>query len=449
MPNRRQFLQLAGIGTAASLTAGVGMVRALPPADNSSPAPSRELEPFSLPPDLFPILPWDTLHGWSGQGRNLKNGLESIAECNFTLAGFVKPEDLPLCEKLGLAAIMAPVLGKELWLKLSGEEIKNRVERVIEQTGHSKAVLGYFLVDEPGVLYFPGLAKGVAAVKKYAPGKLAYINLFPSYATVGAPDSSQLGTATFTEYVERFVAEVKPQLLSYDNYMVEFSDDLQDEKLASVYFADLLEIRRIAQKNGLPFWNIVSCNQLRPETTVPSPANLALQAYTTLAAGGRGVSWYKYFADGYAYAPIDAAGEKTDTWRYLQVVNRQLRTLGPIVNRLRSTGVFVTAPAPFKHLPVLPGRVVEQVHSTASIRGRVDVHPPVMVGEFSDERGNDYLMLVNLSLQRSANVKLKTVKPKAVKQVFSAEDGRLLPWDEEQGQWLTAGQGVLVKVAGK
>ena len=35
-----------------------------------------------------------------------KNGLESIAKCNFTVAGFVKIKDVPECERLGLAAIV-------------------------------------------------------------------------------------------------------------------------------------------------------------------------------------------------------------------------------------------------------------------------------------------------------------------------------------------------------
>ena len=37
-------------------------------------------------------------------------------------------------------------------------------------------------------------------------GKLAHINLYPNYATLGAPDRSQLGAPTYTEYLERFVA---------------------------------------------------------------------------------------------------------------------------------------------------------------------------------------------------------------------------------------------------
>jgi hypothetical protein len=69
---------------------------------------------------------------------------------------------------------------------------------------------------------FGALAKAVAAVRKYAPGKLATINLYPNYATIWQMNQvkSQLGTATYTEYLERFVNEVKPMVISYDNYMV-------------------------------------------------------------------------------------------------------------------------------------------------------------------------------------------------------------------------------------
>lgn len=228
--------------------------------------------------------------------------------------------------------------------------------------------------------------------------------------------------------------------------MVQYSDDLKDEKAAAVYYADLLEIRRVGQKYGLPFWNIVSCNQIRPEITVPSPANLAFQAYTTLAAGGQGVSWYKYFQDGYAYAPIDGSGNKTETWQHLQVVNRQVRTLGPIMNRFKSTGVFFTSPPPANSLPLLPGRIVKHVESKASPRGITKAQPPIMVGEFKDEHGGNYAMIVNLSLEQSTNIKLDTVKTYKRKQVFSAVDGRLLPLDEKNGHWVMAGQGLLVKL---
>ncbi|MBN1492294.1 MAG: hypothetical protein JXA69_20440 [Phycisphaerae bacterium] len=416
------------------------------------PVPERAaLQPIRFEPGFYPLMPWDPQHGWKEPHVERVNGLESIAACGFTMAGFVHASDLPLCEKLGLKAILAPPSSKEPWFgpwrKLSDEQVEQRVRAMIELGGDSPALVGYFLTDEPGTPTFAALGKAVAAVKKYAPGKLAYINLFPSYATIGAPDKSQLGAASFTEYLERFVNEVQPQFLSYDNYKVQQSDDLQSQRDAEIYFRDLVEVRRVAAKYGLPFWNIVSSNQIRKFTTPPSPANLMLQAYTTLAAGGRGLSWYTYYGGGYAYAPIDKDGHKTATWHALRMVNHHVRTLGPILNRMNSTGVYVTSPSPSRGLPELPGQLVRAVVSKASVRGRSEISPPIMVGEFTGEDGADYVMLVNLSVERSANVTFETVRTYNGKQVFSADDGRLQPFNEEHGLWLPAGQGALVKLS--
>ena len=403
--------------------------------------------------DFFPILPWSPVHGWRPPYGNPRHGVESMAECHFTVAGFARPEDLPLCERLGLAAIMAPpddeVPWKRPWRALSDEEIDQRVRTMVKLAGDNPAVMGYFIVDEPGTREFPSLAKAVAAVKRYAPGKLAYINLFPGYATIGAPDKSQLGAASFTEYLERYVTEVRPQFISYDNYMVQYSDDLLDAGRARSYFADLLEVRRVALKHDLPFWNIVSSNQIRKNTTIPSPANMMLQAYTTLAAGGRGLSWYTYYGGsgprpGYAYAPIDHTGNKTETWGYLQLVNHQVKTLGPIMSRLTSTGVFFSGPSLPGSLPPLPGRIVRDIDAKVSPRGFAPTALPVLIGEFQDAAGVDHLMIVNLSLERSANIRFQPQKTYMNKEVFSAQDGHVVPLDEEHGLWLTAGQGALL-----
>jgi len=238
---------------------------------------------------------------------------------------------------------------------------------------------------------------------------------------------------------------VKPQMLSYDDYMVVYSDNFQDKKRGAIYFEDLLEVRRVSQKHGIPFWNTVCSNRIRPFTTVPSPANLLLQAYTTLAAGGRGIAWYTYHQRGYAYAPIDSSGKRTDTWQYLQMVNRQVKALGPVMNRLKSTGVVFTEP-PSDGMPKLPGRVVESVESRASIKGLSDAKPPIMLGEFEGEDGRDYAMLVNLSLEKSANITLRTVKKYATKEVISAQDGSTATLDETNGHWLVPGGGVLIRL---
>ncbi|MCX5758548.1 MAG: hypothetical protein NTU83_08595 [Candidatus Hydrogenedentes bacterium] len=397
-------------------------------------------------PDFFPIMPWDPLHGWKRPFVSHRHGLKSMAECDFTMGGFVKAEDLRETKKLGLKVLIFPDVedaGAWMrgWKKLSDGEIDARIKTLVKKTGRNDAVLGYFITDEPGASSFPALAKAVAAVKKYAPGKLAYINLFPGYATIGAPDQSQLETPSFAEYLERFVREVKPQILSYDNYMVQYSMDLAKADAAARYYNDLMEVRHVAQEHSLPFWSIVSSNQIRPHAPIPSPANLAFQAYTTLAAGGRGVTWYTYYARGYSYAPIDDTDRKTMTWYYLQTVNHQVKTLGPVMNRLESTGVFFTSPPQVKGLPVLPERLVTEIQS--------DV--PMMLGEFKEQDGVrpgdsvGYCMVVNLSLERSTCFVLKTGGKPIDGFLFSPENGCLLPLDNERGTWLVAGQGALIK----
>lgn len=285
-------------------------------------------------------------------------------------------------------------------------------------------------------MHFPALAKAVRAVRKYAPGKLAYINLFPNYATLGAKNLSQLETDTYEEHLERFVREVKPDVISYDNYMVQYSLDLKDSKKAALYYTNLLDIRRVALKHDIPFWNIVSSNQIRPSSTIPSPANFLFQAYTTLAAGGRGISWYTYYAGGYKYAPVDSMENKTLTWRYLQEVNRQLKVLGPVMNRLKPMGVYFTSPPPVAGLPILIGELVSEVAGDASL----------MIGEFTSDNQAKYVMVVNLSLERSVKFNLNTKTANSKMQMVSAEDGTLISLDPKDDIWLTAGQGILIKL---
>lgn len=394
-------------------------------------------------PELFPILPWDPQHGWEGDVQR-RQGLESIAECGFTMAGFVQARDLPLCRRLGLGAIYLdetnPRVRAAQWSAMDDDAIDATVRRWVEATADSRALYGYYLGDEPGANDFSGLGRAVDAVKRHAPDKLAYINLFPDYATIGtrqlAKDLSQLQTDSYGEYFERFVSEVRPQFISWDNYMVQYSQDLRNIEPATSYYRNLLQVRDVASRHGLPFWQIVSSNQIRPTTTIPSPANLLLQAYTTLAAGGHSVGWYTYYARGYGYAPIDADEQRTPTWYHLAEVNRQIRSLGPVLNRLTSREVRFSGGGPVPGLPGLPGEI---------IRG-VECSEPLMLGSFCDDVGGDYVMVVNTSLERSAKFRLELGPERAVESRYCPAAGAFRPVAPDEARWLVAGEGVLLRV---
>lgn len=391
---------------------------------------------FQLPDNFFPILSWD-LPEWSDAAfSSADHGLDGLARCGFTTAAFVRPHHLARVEKLGLQCIVAPQHFPTPWRTMSDEQIEKAVKELVDSATGNPSVMGYFLADEPGAPDFPALGKAVAAVKKFAPGKLAYINLFPDYATPGAKDLSQLGTATYTDYLEEFVRQVKPQFLSYDNYQIEYSFDQKNPSVAASYYNNLLTVRRVAMEHNLPFWNIVSSNQLIPAASVPTPANLALQAYTTLAAGGKGLTWYTYISPGYAYCPIDKSGHFTATWSYLKMVNDQVKVLGPVLRPLTGTGVYFTAPQPAPALPQLPGQLVASVVC----------EQPLMIGEFTGPHSEEYAVIVNLSLRESAQFKLTPHDPHADVRQLSAVDASELSLDPGNAAWLPAGQGLVLHI---
>jgi hypothetical protein len=380
--------------------------------------------------DLFPVMPWEIQPEKQVLLEEAGHGLDSMRACGFDTVAFLRPDQVGLAEKAGLRAIVGRLSDLRLnWGAMSDRAIAEHVRAVVRASGDSDALVGYLLADEPSADEFAGLGKAVAAVKELAPGRLAYVNLYPSYAS-----RAQLGTKTYTEYIERYVRVVKPQVLSYDNYDVLLSLDMANRARAAEYYTNLLAIRRIALKHGLPFWNALSSNRIRPHTTVPSPANLLLQAYTSLAAGSRGLTWFTYYAGRYAHAPVDNSGNRTATWSYLRMVNEQVQAFKPIMRRLRSTGVYFSKPVLGEGLRALPGALVKSVRSPTG----------VMVGEFSGEKGERYAMVVNLSLTRSAKIVVRT--PSKTVRHISPVDRSATRLPSDGSLWLPAGQGALLKL---
>jgi hypothetical protein len=398
-------------------------------------APTPKPDRNTKADDVFPIMCWEH-RPRADLFSHPNGGLASLAEGGFTVAGFVQPEHLPECERLGLRAIMGRPGKAYAWERMSDEEIDQTIRQLVEKAGDSPAIIGFFVTDEPGAQKFPAVAKAVAAVRKYARGKMPYVNLYPDYATIGAADRSQLGTDNYTDYLERFIREVKPDVVSYDNYRVQVSNDLRDASKFASYYQNLLTARRVCLEHDVPLWQVVCGNRIRPFTPVPSPANLAFQAYTTLAAGARGLTWFTYYNGNYAYAAVDMQGNRTATWSYLKMVNDQVKVLGPTLLKLHSTGVYFTSPAPVDNLPPLPGKRVASVECPT----------PIMVGEFDGPEGQGWVMLVNLSLRDSAKPKVAWAGTGSAPQVMSPADGSMSPMDADNTIWLTAGQGALIRV---
>src|SRR4051794_37855010 len=71
----------------------------------------------------FPIMSWEVPWRSEKKFTHGNSGIESLADCGYTVAGFVRPQHLKTCERLGLKAIVGPDGMPVKWWELSDEQI--------------------------------------------------------------------------------------------------------------------------------------------------------------------------------------------------------------------------------------------------------------------------------------------------------------------------------------
>lgn len=214
-----------------------------------------------------------------------------------------------------------------------------RLEALVDRVKTHPALEAYYIIDEPSAAAFPGLGRLVAFLRERDPAHFAYINLFPTYA-----NNQQLGTTgdtvtAYREHLRRYVDEVRPALISYDHY------HFFKERDGDQYFLNLGMIRDAALTAGVPFLNIIQACTIEKVWRLVNADELRFLVYTTLAYGGRGLSYFLHTG------PIQYGGLYQDGVRMpladaVAALNRELAVFGPEMLRLHSVGVHHTAPLP-------------------------------------------------------------------------------------------------------
>jgi hypothetical protein len=368
---------------------------------------------------FFPVMAWNHI-------PNDPAILNKIKECGFTVAGFVSPGVLDNCHAAGLQGIVYDNRTANYdWTNVDAANARESVASLIKEVGNHPAVYGYYLRVEPTSAYFPGLGIVSSLIHEMAPGKWAYINLFPNYA-----DAGQMGAATYEEYIDKFVAACKPTQLSYDHYAL-----MEGGSLRGNYWLNLEQMRAGAKKHKLPFWNIILANA-HFNYREPSAADMKFQVYSTLAYGGRGIAYFTYFAPqvgNYRAAPIDQFGNQTPTWNYLQNVNLQIQKLAPTLMELFSDEVY--------HFGDMPNGC-----DRASTNSLIANMPgQFAVGDFTHTDGSRYVMCVNKDVVGSSVCAPEFRTPPTNLRMISPYSGQPIEFTGEQ-VWVAPGAGVLLKL---
>ena len=184
------------------------------------------------------------------------------------------------------------------------------------------AIWGIDIGDEPSALDFPHYGRVYDRVNTLFPKQFPYLNLYPNYASVAENNAqqtvNQLGTATYTEHIERYCQCVPADYLCYDFYLYAINVPKAYENLRVAADACL--------RTGRSMWIVLQVNSNRPEKCI-TENGLRFQAYTAMAFGAENITWACYTAGWWHNQVLDEKGEKTEQYDKLKTVNGEIRTI--------------------------------------------------------------------------------------------------------------------------
>ena len=307
------------------------------------------------------------------------------------------------------------------------------LDALIERVKKHPALEAYYITDEPGAGAFPGLGKLVAYLRERDPGHLAYINLFPTYANeqqlgvsadaaerakVGLPDNyagvgaNDKTVLRYREHLHQFIATVKPDLISYDHYHFLKNAD-GTEKDGKQYFLNLALIRQAALDAGRPFLNIIQADTIEKSWRMPKANEVRWLAFTTMAYGGRGLSYFTYWGPK-SYGGLYQDGQADPLAKDVAALNHEIAKFGAPLMELNSIGAYQTAPLPY-------GGEAVPTSSPVQIIGEGEF----VLGLFGPGTKPAAFMIVNRNYKLPSEAKLKITLP----------GRKLQELDRKTGEW--------------
>jgi hypothetical protein len=353
-------------------------------------------------PTEFTLMMWGAAPGTPAQ-------LKRVQESGLNVAGFATPAQLDAVQAAGLKAFIWPE-----W-----EDIPKLIKD--KKISEHPALSGFLLGSEFPATQFEEIGKWAELCKREMPTKIPLMNLLPT-----------LDQPATLERIDKFIATSKPTVLCYDKYAM-----MEDGTVESGYWECLKVTRAKSQANKIPFWNVVQASG-HMDYREPTEADFRFQAFTTLAYGGRGIVYFTYTAfpvGNYRGAPVDQYGHETPAWQYLQNTNKQVLALAPYAMKMHSDEVY--------HFGEVPsaGQSPSEKSLIKSLKGNF------LVGDFTHEDGNRYVMIVNKDLQKSRQCwpVFRDESITKVERVSVYRAGELTALNDEE-RYLAPGQGMLLKL---
>lgn len=393
-------------------------------------APPQSVGPVPpFTPRQFAIMQW-------GRSPSDRAQMQLIKDVGLNVSGFCLARDVELVASAGLSCFLTDNRTHlKDWVNLPlDEKLRADLGDMKRQIGSNPAALGYLLQDEPSVSMMSGLGHGVNLMRAAMPDKWPLINLLPTYAS-----PRQLGVGSYREYVQAAINKIRPPFLLFDNYA------LVDGRVKDFLFTNLEIMREFSVSDNIPFWACI-LSATFANYMAPSDATFNVQAYSTMAYGGRGIVYFTYFSPEGSISrltAIDRSGKKTPTWDMMQRINSQINALAPTLIQLHSTGVFHSPDVPEQCQSLSESPMVASVNMTST--DQQGIVPHFLIGEFKDMNAHPYLMIVNKDLGHSFKFQIHLRNSSRRLLWISSVTGQEQPYKSE-ADVLAPGVGMLFRV---
>lgn len=310
--------------------------------------------------------------------------------------------ELAIAQRHGLRALLThPLLAPD---SLDEPQKRAQLDALIDRVRTHPALYAYFITDEPNAAQFPALGRLVTHLRRRDPAHLAYINLFPTYASNAQLGNTGTVVTAYQAHLRQFIQQVQPGLLSYDHYQFAVEGD------TGQYFLNLALVRRAALDARLPFLQIVQASTWTPSMRVPGPDELRYLVYTTLAYGAQGISYYIYCCPKHEGGMASADGTPTRLYHAAKTLNREFVAIARELQPLRSLGVYHAGMLP-EGAEALPPNAVFRLDPPVPV---MSYRPPervkgILIGCFGPADSRDvaaatHALVVNLDYRSEAAV---------------------------------------------
>ena len=279
--------------------------------------------------DRIPVLAW----AGPPQAETNAERYRELADAGFThnYSSFSNADEM---EK---ALNVAQAAGIRQFINIP--ELESAPEKIAERFKAHPALAGYYLRDEPSASDFPKLAEWTKRIQAVDATHPCYINLFPNYGTPAG-----YGTATYPEYLDRFVKEVPVPWISFDHYPV------VGKTVRGEWYENLELVRAAAKAANKPFWAFALAVAHNPYP-IATLEHLRLQVFSNLAYGAQGIQYFTYWTLksphwNFHEGPIDNEGKRTAVYDRVKQVNAEIKALSPVFLGAKVIQVSHTGPKP-------------------------------------------------------------------------------------------------------